>query len=84
MLAAEHTRVRKYGDLRNAIVHDRGYPTQVIAEPSEEALHRFETIVAQNMNPKRLDAFSRKLHCFSTSDQLISGLRLCATTIILN
>lgn len=67
--------LRKYGDLRNAIVHDRGYPAQIIAEPSEAALLRFATIVDHIIKPKRLEAFSRKLRCFSKDEPLVAGLR---------
>lgn len=67
--------LRKYGDLRNAIVHDREYPRLIIAEPSEETLHRFKNIVDQVIKPKRLDSFTRQLRCFSVDEQLVAGLR---------
>jgi hypothetical protein len=71
----EATQLRKYGDLRNAIVHGSDYPREVIAEPTEETIARFASIVQRLVSPKRLDSFRKPIQLFSVSDKLSAALR---------
>lgn len=68
-------RLKTFGKLRNAIVHDSGYPPEVIAEPSSRTLSTFRAIFEEVVNPKRLvPTFSRGVRCFTPGDSLQSVL----------
>jgi hypothetical protein len=71
----EAARLREYGDLRNVIVHNRSYPEEIIAEPTEETLARFSDIVRRIIAPKRLDSYRKQIKVFSTEDKLVTALR---------
>ncbi len=66
--------LKKYGSLRNLIVHDADYPERVLAEPTEETLAQFGRIVQHLINPRTLDDFRREVHTFSERDALTSAL----------
>lgn len=68
-------RLKDYGDLRNAIVHHRAYPAEVIAEPLEETVQRLEKVVAAILAPTLLiPIFQRSIRCFSPNDPLVTAL----------
>jgi len=75
-IRAEAVRLKDYSELRNAIVHHRTYPEEIIAEPSEEALARFRAVVHTVLSPKRLiPTFQRPVRCFLLSDPLAEVLK---------
>ena len=51
--------MKEYGDLRNAIVHDRA-DGKVIAEPNDDVVVQIEKIAALLLEPRRLYRFFRK------------------------
>ena len=57
ILKREEVSLKKYGSLRNLIVHDAEYPERVVAEPTERTLGRFKRIVRRLMDPVTLDDF---------------------------
>lgn len=67
-------RLRRYGDLRNPIVHDPRYPSQVIAEPTPETIAEFAAILQRIIAPRRLSSFRRQLQLFSKADKLAAAL----------
>jgi hypothetical protein len=65
----------QFGRLRNAIVHDEGYPPHVVAMPSHEALSRFKHVAHEVMEPTPLmPMFAREVRCFSPEDALLPVL----------
>ena len=66
--------LKKYGSLRNLIVHDADYPERVLAEPTEETLAQFGRIVRRLTNPRTLDEFRSEVRTFSERDSLASAL----------
>jgi len=67
--------LKKYGDLRNAIVHDPSYPGEKFAEPTDAALARFETIVNKIVSPKQLfPIFQSNIRCFAPNEPLVAAL----------
>ncbi len=68
--------LRDYGDLRNAIVHYKNYPREVLAEPTAETLAAFRAIVDRVIAPKRLiPTFQRAVRLFAPDDHLAAALR---------
>lgn len=53
-VASYESDLRDYGDLRNAIIHYKNYPREVLAEPTEPTLAAFRAIVDRVIAPKRL------------------------------
>lgn len=75
VLARYKDDLREYSELRNAIVHYHGFPTQVLAEPTEEALARLRFIVEQILDPPRLiPTFASNVRCFGGDDPLLDAL----------
>lgn len=70
----EEVTLKKYGDLRNLIVHGPNYPRELLAEPTDETVAEFEQIVQQIIAPQRLDAFAQQLRLFRSQDLLESAL----------
>jgi len=65
----------QFAKLRNAIVHDEGYPLHIVAMPSPEALAKFRQLVREVIEPTPLiPAFARQVHCFSPGDTLSAAL----------
>lgn len=65
------SKLRSFGDLRNAIVHDEQYPLEIIAEPSEKAVEEFERIVHMIRTPPRLlPRYQREVVCFHAAEPL--------------
>lgn len=68
--------LKDYADLRNAIVHHRTYPGEIIAEPSEEVMIRFRGIVQSALSPKLLiPTFQRKIRQFAPNEPLVEALK---------
>ena len=74
ILKREEVSLKKYGSLRNLIVHDANYPEHALAEPTEETLGHFKRIVQRLMDPVTLNDFCEKVHTFSKDDPLIGAL----------
>jgi len=70
----EEVTLKKYGDLRNLIVHGPNYPRELLAEPTDETVAEFEQIVQRIIAPTRLDAFAQHLRLFRSQDLLESAL----------
>jgi hypothetical protein len=66
-------KLKDYGNLRNAIVHQG----QWIAEPSERALQEFEHIVQTIISPPKLIPRFQKpsIHLFAPQDPLVTALQ---------
>src|SRR5260370_28800854 len=63
--------LQSLGDLRNILSHVSGY----IAEPSQEALERFEAIVNRITQPPLLrDVASKSVKVFAETDTLLAAL----------
>src|ERR1700730_6788294 len=62
----------EYGDLRNAIVHDRGKALVLLADPHEEVVTRIEEIWDRLSRPRTLRSLARPvpLRIFETNDPL--------------
>lgn len=68
--------LKQFAKLRNAIVHDPEFPTQIIAEPSQEALLRFTHVAQEILEPAHLiPTFEAKVRCFSASEKLCEVLK---------
>jgi CBS domain-containing protein len=71
----------EFGELRNAIVHDRISPTYLIAAPLAETVERIEQIAAAVERPPLVfPQFKRDVVCFGPEDRLESVLRAVAAT----
>ncbi len=69
--------LREYGDLRNAIVHNRTDIEYAIAEPHEDIVELIEYIDRELSKPVTVgDMFLRKVHILQATDTLAYGLRL--------
>ncbi|MDQ3024738.1 MAG: hypothetical protein M3R04_10240 [bacterium] len=67
--------LREFSELRNAIVHYREFPAEIIAEPTEAALDRLREIVDYIINPPRLlPTFASAVKCWAPNDQLLDAL----------
>lgn len=66
----------EYGDLRNAIVHDRGRAPVLLADPREEVVTRIEEIWDRLSRPRTLRSLPRPvpLRIFGTSEPLPQAL----------
>jgi predicted transcriptional regulator len=76
VIAKHENRLKAYGDLRNAIIHYKDYPKEVIAEPSVAALESFKRIANYIFSPPKLiPAFQTKVRIF-TPDAILSEVLL--------
>ena len=50
----------EYGDLRNAIVHDRGKTPIVLADPREDVVEKVENIFNRLSHPRKLRSLARR------------------------
>ncbi len=74
-VAAYESDLRDYGDLRNAIIHYKNYPREVLAEPAEPTLASFRAIVDRVIAPKRLiPTFQQTVRLFAPDDPLLDAL----------
>ena len=62
----------EYGDLRNAIVHERGHAAFLIADPRVDVVRRIEEISERLSRPKTLKSIRRHapIHFFAVADPL--------------
>jgi hypothetical protein len=68
--------LKQFANLRNPIVDDGGYPSHIVAVPSEEALLKFKGIAQNVLEPSHLiPTFATQVWCFSPSDTLLGVLR---------
>jgi len=68
--------LREFSELRNAIVHFHGFPAEIIAEPTQEALERLRFIVEQIVDPARLiPTFASEVKCFQSDSPLLDAMR---------
>lgn len=73
--------LREFGDLRNAIVHNRTDVDYVIAEPHDEVVERIELIEQKLSNPLNVGAlFGCKVHTLQVEDPLTAALKLMSDT----
>lgn len=67
--------LREFSELRNAIVHDRVFPTKVIAEPLPEVLAQLQRMVDDIIRPEHLiPRFQRQLKLFGLKEPLGNAL----------
>lgn len=65
----------EYHELRNAIVHHRAYPKELIASPTERTVEAMRNIVtALSAPPAVIPAFSREIHVFVPAEPLTGAL----------
>ncbi|MGA7732836.1 MAG: hypothetical protein WCD37_16390 [Chloroflexia bacterium] len=68
--------LREFGELRNAIVHDRVFPSRVIAEPLPEVLAQLQRVVEDIIRPERLiPRFQRNIKLFGRNDPLAEAIQ---------
>lgn len=68
--------LREYGDLRNAIVHDRA-DGKIIAVPNDDTVAHIEAIASALVAPPRvLPLFQKKVLILKTSDPMTRAIRL--------
>jgi predicted transcriptional regulator len=71
--------LKDFAALRNAIVHNNGFPVRVIAEPSEGALTEFKDIVNRILSPPKLiPRFQKVIRCFNEGDRISTALEYMA------
>ena len=76
VISKHESRLKAYGDLRNAIIHDKKYPHEVIAEPSASALDNYSQIAKYIFSPPRvIPTFKCHVRVFSPEDNLPDILR---------
>ena len=69
--------LKRMGDLRNAIFHDREFPQKIIADPREDIVAEFETVLNKIMEPiKLLTKASHELDVFTPQTKLTQILQL--------
>ena len=69
------TDLLEYGDLRNAIVHERGHAPFLIADPRADVVHRIEEIWGRLSRPRTLRSVPhRPINIFSVGDPLPGAL----------
>jgi hypothetical protein len=71
----------EYGDLRNAIVHDRGRTPFLLADPREEIVIRIEEILSRLSRPRKLRSLARPipLRIFKPTELLPDALSYLRT-----
>lgn len=73
---AQARQLKDYGNLRNAIVHHRTFPPEVIAEPSAKALADFDRLVERVLSPELLiPTFQSQVRTFQPDEDLLGALR---------
>ncbi len=69
--------LRKFAQLRNAIVHDQIDPSYTIAEPHHQIVQQIEQIARRITRPVTVgQRFRKKVHILQADDTLIDGLQL--------
>lgn len=63
------------GRLRNAIVHDRDFPEQILADPRPEVIEELESVLQAIAAPRKLiPTFQRLIRAFTDNDSLADCL----------
>ena len=66
----------EFHELRNAIIHHRTYPDELLATPTEETITRQREIVDRLLRPQRVgNAFKREIHVFGPATLLHEVLK---------
>ena len=69
--------LKSMGDLRNAILHDREFPQKIIADPREDIVAEFETVLTKIREPMKLiTKASSQLEYFTPQTKLSHILEL--------
>jgi len=63
-----------FGDLRNVLVHNTRINGKIIAEPIDEVMEKFETIVKEIQYPEKVTKFKKLVHQCSSDDKLSKAL----------
>lgn len=66
----------EFTDLRNAIVHNRSHNYQVIAEPHDFVVERFNFITQQIMTPTKVSKFNKNVFTCFTTDPILKALKI--------
>ncbi len=74
-ISNELVRLKKFGDLRNVIIHGLNYPREVIAEPTEATVYHFQKIVDRIIAPRKVSDYIKDVRIFTPQESLISALR---------
>lgn len=68
--------LKEFGALRNAIVHDKEYPSRIIADPRPEVVEAIERLAAVILDPPRVyPLFRREVRRLSWDDSIAKPLR---------
>lgn len=68
--------LKRFGDLRNAIVHDGQFPDRIVAEVHPDVLEEFRRIVELiKAPPKVIPRFRREVRVFGAGERLTECLR---------
>ena len=63
--------LQSMGNLRNAIIHGKGYPVKIIADPRQETVDKFQGIVSSITSPVRVyQKFRRDIDVFDEQTSL--------------
>jgi predicted transcriptional regulator len=65
-----HHQLKRYGDLRNSIVHHEYEEKQPIADPRQDVIDEFREIVESVTNPPGLSPFLREVYTATPSDDI--------------
>lgn len=67
--------LKSFGDLRNAIVHDREYPSKILADPRHETLNKLKQILKVITKPQTLiSRFKKEIKLFTVDESLVDCL----------
>jgi predicted transcriptional regulator len=72
----------EFTDLRNAIVHNSSNNYRIIAEPHDFVVEQFVDIKNQIVNPKKMDAFFKKVYTCKLTDRIAVPLQLIHNQLI--
>ena len=65
------SKLKQYGNLRNAIVHDEKFKQRVIAEPHKDIVEELKVIIKKVMEPKKvIPMFKSKVLAFQAEDSI--------------
>lgn len=76
---AHRDQIKAYAQLRNAVVHYRNYPPEVVAEPSSEALREFRAVAQEVEAPKPLLSIASEVVAFPSTSLIAPALAYMRT-----
>ena len=66
----------EFHELRNAIIHHRSYPQELLATPTAGTVARMEEILGKLLSPQHvIPVFQRDMHVFGPATQLVEVLK---------